>query len=263
MQPDELEALFEATRAEAERAASGVSGAAVPVVGPTPACGPVAGDAPRCAHAGPDGQCVDCGSGDARVLRERVGRLTRELHDGLTALRLDRTLSDMAVEMPDARNRLKYVVEMCERSARKVLDTLDELAPLQQATHDESAALLAAWEGVLDRRRRPDDGFLALFDRTRRHLATTVARAERTASLHSDIMVAQDFQDLTGQVCRRIEGITERIEAELLELLVDTDLEGGRERPRERLEGPQTTSGGDDAVKSQSEVDDLLRTMGF
>jgi chemotaxis protein CheZ len=263
MHSDELEALFEATRAEAERAAGDAGGDPPPAAVRGTDAGPATGSAADRPPGGPAGQRIDDGCGDARALRQRVGRLTRELHDGLTALRLDRTLSDMAVEMPDARSRLKYVVEMCERSAGKVLDALDELAPLQRAMHDESAELLAAWQGVLDRRCRPDEGFLALFERTRAHLAATVARAERTAGLHSDIMVAQDFQDLTGQVCRRIERITERIEAQLLELLVDTDLEGGAERRRELLEGPQTTSGREDAVTSQSEVDDLLSSMGF
>ncbi len=169
----------------------------------------------------------------------------------------------MAVEIPDARNRLKYVTEMCERSAQKVLDTLDELSPLQEATRDDSAALLARWDRMLLERRRPDEGFMALFESTRAHLEATVRRAERTAGLHSDIMMAQDFQDLTGQVCRKIEGITERIESQLLKLLIDTAPEDHRQRHQEMLEGPQVVAGRSDAVTSQTEVDDLLSSLGF
>ena len=271
MEHDELEALFESTRAEAERAAAEADRAG-PADAADTADAPDAGfpdtvvaavERRPCANAGPDGECVECVCAEARVLRERVGRLTRELHESLEALRLDETLADMAVEIPDARNRLKYVTEMCERSAQKVLDTLDELSPLQQASRDDSAALLASWGRLLDERRRPEEGFVALFERTRAHLAASVERADRTAALHSEIMMAQDFQDLTGQVCRKIEGITERIEAQLLKLLIDTAPQDDRTRRPGRLEGPQVTAGRRDAVTSQSEVDELLSSLGF
>ncbi len=276
MEHDDLEALFEATRAEAERAAAAPTvtpAAAAAVAPPVAAAASVAsldetfpdtvvvtGAPGHCPNADADGVCRDCRCGSARELRDRVGRLTRELHESLQELRLDRTLADMAVEIPDARNRLKYVTEMCERSAQKVLDTLDELSPLQEASRDESAALLARWDRMLSEKRRPEEGFMALFETTR---AATVRRAERTSSLHSDIMMAQDFQDLTGQVCRKIEGITERIETQLLKLLIDTAPEDHRQRHQEMLEGPQVVVGRSDAVTTQTEVDDLLSSLGF
>jgi len=292
MEHDDLEALFESTRAEAERAAAtALDPPTIAMVEPAVAEAPVADPAgarsvqleppargsialmldtiaihtapPSCPNAAADGSCIDCGCGAARELRDRVGRLTRELHESLQELRLDSTLADMAVEIPDARNRLKYVTEMCERSAQKVLDTLDELSPLQDATRDDSAALLARWDRLLQERQRPDEGFMALFASTREHLAASVQRAERTASLHTDIMMAQDFQDLTGQVCRKIEGITERIESKLLKLLLDTAPPDQRVRQLERLEGPQVVVGRNDAVGSQGEVDDLLSSLGF
>ncbi|HYF57652.1 MAG TPA: protein phosphatase CheZ, partial [Burkholderiaceae bacterium] len=217
----------------------------------------------RCPNADPDGICRQCTCGSARELRDRVGRLTRDLHESLKDLQLDQTLADMAVEIPDARNRLKYVTEMCERSAQKVLDTLDELSPLQDSQRDESARLLERWDRLLEERRRPEEGYMALFRTTREHLAASRQRAERSASLHSDIMMAQDFQDLTGQVCRKIEVITERIEKQLLALLIDTAPEDHRARHLEMLEGPQVVVGRSDAVASQSEVDDLLSSLGF
>ena len=281
MELDDLEALFEATRAEAERAvqpatpeppvvvAKAVAEPAVtevrreaaPVVDEAPA-----GEAPAvatCPNADENGQCLTCTCGNAKDLRDRVGRLTRELHESLQALSLDKALADVAVEIPDARNRLKYVTDMCERSAQKVLDTLDELAPLQQATRDDSAALLAKWNTMLDARQRPDEGFMALFEATRVHLAANIERADRSSSMHTDIMMAQDFQDLTGQVCRKIEAITEKIESQLLMLLIETAPKDHRARHQEMLEGPQVVVGRNDTVSSQSEVDDLLGSLGF
>jgi chemotaxis protein CheZ len=277
MEHDDLEALFEATRAEAERSVTAlaepppapVAREAAPV---PPTAAPAAAamipievqNPPEsCPNADPDGICRNCTCGSARELRDRVGRLTRELHESLQELRLDSTLADMANEIPDARNRLKYVTEMCERSAQKVLDTLDELSPLQEAERDDSQALHARWSKMLDERRRPEEGYMALFEATRTHLSQSVSRAERTSSLHSDIMMAQDFQDLTGQVCRKIEGITERIEQKLLKLLIDTAPEDHRARHQEMLEGPQVVAGRSDAVTTQGEVDDLLSSLGF
>lgn len=289
MEHDDLEALFEATRLEAERAAASAAPAtagagaedtdvavAEAPVAEAPAAAPLDTAAPgavvpiavhnppdNCPNADADGVCRTCTCGSARELRDRVGKLTRDLHESLQALRLDVTLADMATEIPDARNRLKYVTEMCERSAQKVLDTLDELSPLQDASRDDAKALLGRWSRMLDERRRPEEGYMALFEATRAHLSASIERTEKTASLHSDIMMAQDFQDLTGQVCRKIEGITERIESQLLKLLIDTAPEDHRVRHQEMLEGPQVVSGRSDAVASQSEVDDLLSSLGF
>jgi len=290
METDDLEALFESTRAEAERtAAQALDPPTVASLQPPAVAGAPGADAggphgstrsmpdttvsravPASCTRGADAvtevddaAALDCRCGAARQLRDRVGQLTRELHESLQELRLDSTLADMASEIPDARNRLKYVTEMCERSARKVLDTLDELSPLQDETRDESAALLDRWDRLLQERRRPDEGFMALFASTREHLAATVQRADRTAGLHTEIMMAQDFQDLTGQVCRKIEGITERIESKLLKLLVDTAPPEQGQRGQERLEGPQVVTGRQDAVSSQGEVDDLLSSLGF
>jgi chemotaxis protein CheZ len=289
MENDDLEALFEATRLEAERTAAATAPSAdasaaltaeaegdVAVaeadvaVAEAPAHAvesiiPIAVQNPpdNCPNADTDGVCRSCTCGAARELRDRVGKLTRDLHESLQALRLDVTLADMATEIPDARNRLKYVTEMCERSAQKVLDTLDELSPLQDASRDDSKALLSRWSRMLDERRRPEEGYMALFEATRAHLSASIERTDKTASLHSDIMMAQDFQDLTGQVCRKIEVITERIETQLLNLLIDTAPEEHRARHQEMLEGPQVVAGRADAVASQGEVDDLLSSLGF
>ena len=282
MEHDDLEALFEATRLEAERAASSGSDASPSDAAPNDSAVidapmaletqrfdepviPIAVHSPpdNCPNADEDGICRSCTCGSARELRDRVGRLTRDLHESLQALRLDVTLADMATEIPDARNRLKYVTEMCERSAQKVLDTLDELSPLQDANRDDAKALLSRWNRMLDDRKRPEEGYMRLFESTRAHLQTSIERTDKTSSLHSDIMMAQDFQDLTGQVCRKIEGITERIESQLLKLLIDTAPEDHRARHKEMLEGPQVVTGRADAVTSQSEVDDLLSSLGF
>lgn len=263
---DDLDALFESVRAEAERNAASLgtpaSLTAEPAVSEPPTVDEVR-PVSACPNAPEGGLCAHCTCGNARQIRDRLGHITRNLHESLQALRLDRSLADVAAAIPDARNRLKYVTEMCERSAEKVLDTLDELSPLQQATRDDSAALLQQWDALFEHGERPESGYRELFHRTRSALAATVARADRTASLHTDIMMAQDFQDLTGQVCRKIDDITQRIEAELVALLIESAPEEQRARHQEMLEGPQVVAGRGDTVSSQTEVDDLLNELGF
>lgn len=280
MEDQDLDALFEQALAQAEATSTppapstpAPSGfAATPIARGSAAGTPGAIDAEAienmaaCPRADADGVCRECTCGSAKELRERIGKLARDLHESLKELNLDKTLAEMAVEIPDARNRLKYVTEMCERSAQKVLDTLDELTPLQDDVKARSQALLAKWERMLGERERPDSGFMALFEETRSHLAATVAAADKASTLHTDILMAQDFQDLTGQVCRKIEGITERMETQLVHLLIDTAPADHRKRHEAligELEGPQVTAGRSDAVESQAEVDDLLSSLGF
>jgi chemotaxis protein CheZ len=90
-----------------------------------------------------------------------------------------------------------------------------------------------------------------------------VQRAERSGSLHTDVTMARDFQDLTGRVCLKIEAITEKIENQLLRLLIETAPKDQWARHQEMLEGPQLVTGRADNVTSQSEVDELLGSLGF
>lgn len=264
---EDLDALFESVRAQAELQATATTSAPTATVSvDTPAPAAAARSAQpgsTCPIAGTNGVCEQCSCGNARHLRDRVGQITRNLHESLEELSLDRSLADIAAAIPDARNRLQYVTEMCERSAQKVLDTLDELSPLQDATQADSAALVRQWDALIDQGARPENGYAALFVQTRAVLTATVERTRRTSSLHTDIMMAQDFQDLTGQVCRKIEAITQKIETELVSLLIESAPDEHRARHQELLEGPQVVAGRNDTVTSQTEVDDLLKELGF
>ena len=280
----DLDALFDAVQAQTEAARAAPTDAApstaagalraastVAPIGPpvhrtapdAPGASPACTGACACSSPPPDGKPPVCNCGEARALRARIGKLTRDLHESLKALRLDETLAEMAVEIPDARNRLKYVTEMCERSAQKVLDALDVLGPIHDGLRADAASLHRRWDRMLAQRERPDDGFMRLFEDTRAYLGSVEARTGHAGSLHTEIMMAQDFQDLTGQVCRKIEVITERIESQLIHMLIDTAPDEMKPRNLGMLEGPQVTQDRADAVNSQSEVDSLLSSLGF
>ena len=78
----------------------------------------------------------------------------------------------------------------------------------------------------------------------------------------TDIMMAQDFHDLTGQVIRRIGDMAATLEANLVALLIET-------RPADAgaadgfLNGPVTDTTRTDVVTSQAQVDELLDALGF
>ena len=120
MDDQDLEALFDAVQAEASAAQSAqaaaavaeATGAAETVVTAVARASAAAPKKP-CPNADDDGVCRECTCGDARELRTRIGKLTRDLHESLQELQLDETLAEMAVEIPDARNQLKYVTDMC------------------------------------------------------------------------------------------------------------------------------------------------------
>ena len=75
-------------------------------------------------------------------------------------------------------------------------------------------------------------------------------------------MMTQDFQDLSGQVIKRVIDIISRTETELLQLLTQTapeHLAAAAAASGAHLQGPQTP---EKALK-QDDVDDLLASMGF
>ncbi len=205
-------------------------------------------------------RAVGLGRGDAEpALYQRIGRIVRELHESLRELGRERLLEEAAQAIPDAGERLAWVARMTEQAAGRVLAAVEIAAPLQEALHAEAAALQARWEreapGV-----RPE-----LAADTRRFLATAAAHGAATRDQLREIMMAQDFQDLTGQVIARILGLVRRLETELVQLLLEAMPPGERRpAPQRFLDGPVVHAHGrSDVLASQKQVDELLESLGF
>lgn len=185
-------------------------------------------------------------------LRVRVGHLTRELHESLKQLGVVPTLSDVAQQLPDAKSRLRYIAEVAERSATRVLDSIDALQPQAQAMRDEADVLLQQLQNGGDAWRTTMAAFLLKVQ----------ANCESSLAHYHEMLMAQEFQDLTGQVVKRTETIVTSLEKQLVQLLVDT-AGGDFQRKEEALEGPQVEAGKSGTVANQGEVDDLLASLGF
>ena len=196
----------------------------------------------------------------------RIGHMTRALHESLRGLGLDKLIEKAASDIPDARDRLDYVVRLSEQSAKRVLDATDAANPLQDSIDERAAELGRSWQTLLaESGHGTDPAWRELAERTVASLAESRNAAIATKSHLMDIMMAQDFQDLTGQVISRITGIAQNLEKQLVQVLVDfAPSEIKRELDNGLLNGPQINpEGNSDVVADQGQVDDLLDSLGF
>ncbi|MDB5961990.1 MAG: protein phosphatase CheZ [Massilia sp.] len=194
----------------------------------------------------------------------RIGHMTRALHDSLRGLGLDKLIEKAASDIPDARDRLDYVARLSEQAAQKVLNATDEANPLQDSIDRGARELSASWQAALAAPEGTAD-WRALAERTMRELESSRAAAGATKGYLMDIMMAQDFQDLTGQVIGKVTTIAQNLEKQLVQMLVDfAPAEVKREFDNSLMNGPQINpTGTADVVANQGQVDDLLDSLGF
>ena len=195
----------------------------------------------------------------------RIGHMTRALHDSLRGLGLDKLIEKAASDIPDARDRLDYVARMSEQAAQKVLNATDAASPLQDGIDSNAQELSAAWNTLLDNDATSDGEWRALAERTALNLDAMRGATVDTKAYLMDIMMAQDFQDLTGQVITKVTAIAQNLEQQLVQMLVDfAPAEVKREFDNSLLNGPQINpEGNSEVVANQGQVDDLLDSLGF
>ncbi|MEI2417589.1 protein phosphatase CheZ [Orrella sp. JC864] len=199
----------------------------------------------------------------AEDLIARIGALTRLLRDSMRELGLDQAIKDAAQAIPDARDRLDYVAKMTEQAAHRVLNACESAQPLQEAMQRRAQALDGQWQEWFDAPKELPEA-RALVDETRGFLKEVGQGSQATQGHLMEIIMAQDFQDLTGQVIMRMMGVIGTIERELLQVLIDNVPIERREEANSLLNGPQVNPEGKaDVVTSQAQVDDLLDSLGF
>jgi chemotaxis protein CheZ len=198
---------------------------------------------------------------DESVFNE-IGHLTRTLHDSLRDLGFDKNLQKAASAIPDARDRLNYIATMTQAAAERVLNATESAQPIVEKIESGAKDLAAEWQKMFDN--KLDVGqFKQLAMQTHAYLTEVPKQTRQTNASLTEIMMAQDFQDLTGQVIKKVMDVTQNLEKQLLELLinnappdvkVDTSL----------LNGPVVNAAGrTDVVTNQKQVDDLLESLGF
>lgn len=194
----------------------------------------------------------------------QLGQMTRGLHNLLRELGYDKTLEKVANELPDNRDRLNYIAAMTAQAAERTLNAAEVAQPIQAKMGDTARDLSSQWQRLNNRQLGVDE-FKALVADTQSFLASVPAQTESTNAQLMEIILAQDFQDLTGQVIKKILEGAQRLESQLLALLIETTPEDKRSTVAPGLlNGPVVnTMGRNDVVTSQEQVDDLLESLGF
>jgi len=192
------------------------------------------------------------------AVHQKLGMLTRQLHDSLNELGYTSKLKGSAEELPDAQSRLTYIARLTGEAAEKVLSRVD-LAKIQ---HDFVAAETSKLAAFIVKNPVAAVATGAVYN-----FVADVERASKEIDMHlTEIMMAQDFHDLTGQVIARVVNLISTIEKQLVELLIQTAPNPSAAQPKapEVLAGPVVdASKRSDVVTDQSQVDDLLASLGF
>jgi len=215
-------------------------------------------------QAVPDTPAADAAGHACDDVLNRVGRLTRSLHDTLSELGYEQQLQECATgTIPDARERLAYVVSMTEQAASRALNAIEIAQPLQEELGNSAETLSQRWD-ALYRHELSVDEFKALAGQTREFLQAAPQKTRLTAEQLREIMMAQDFQDLTGQVIKKITECAQKMEAQMLKLLVDHAPPEKRSEASGLLNGPVINKQGrTDIITNQTQVDELLESLGF
>jgi chemotaxis protein CheZ len=196
---------------------------------------------------------------------KQVGLMARQLHDTLGALGYDKLIEKTVSAIPDARDRLAYIANLTEQAACKVLNATDIASPLQEELEGGAALLGAKWDALYANKMGVED-FKLLASETRAFLKNAVPqRTAATKEQLMEIMMAQDFQDLTGQVIKKVVGLAQDLESQLMNVLIET-MPGDKrtDSVNTLLNGPVINAEGrTDVVASQQQVDELLDSLGF
>ena len=243
---DDLESLFDQVAATAAPAAVAVAATS-------------AAPAPAAAAHAEDGQ--------EGGMFERLGGIVRLLHDSLRELGYDKALTEASSQIVDAQDRLEYVATLTEQAANKVLNTLDEGMPAQDLLQKQAKDMEARWTDLFEGKLSLDE-FKALAGDSRQFAGVVNQATEAERARLLEIMMAQDFQDITGQLIKKVVKITQTVESELAQLLRDNAPPDIKEKlakkeqpaaPVQLMQGPSVP----DTALNQDNVDDLLADLGF
>ncbi|MBQ4831768.1 protein phosphatase CheZ [Pseudoalteromonas sp. MMG010] len=223
---------------------------------------------------------INHASNEQSKLFEEVGKLTRQLHSSLNNFDLDTRLSNLTTDkIPDAKKRLTYVIEVTENAANKTMDAVEASLPLAQQLADEVANMKPTWDRLMSRDIELGE-FKKLCHSIDHFMNNSHFKTDQLQTLLTNVLMAQDYQDLTGQVIKRVIELVRDVEENLIQLLTafaeqeDTSPAKSSEQLKasepvieKSLTGPEgpiiDKESRNDVVSDQDEVDDLLSSLGF
>jgi len=212
-----------------------------------------------------------------RTLYDEIGKLTRALHEAIKEMTSGDELSE-DTGMGQASDKLAYVIKMTDKAANRTMDLVEEGMPLNSENLNGAKEIQEQWQRFLRKELKPNE-FRDLTKQIDRYLTQTQVNSNKISTHLSDILMAQDFQDLTGQVINRVTKLVAEVEARLVDLVamagevdritgishadphhIDTPQEDDK---KIIAEGPQIDTSLDGVIDGQDDVDDLLSSLGF
>lgn len=206
--------------------------------------------------------------GEPRVLFNEIGKLVRNFYEQMKVISSDipERLDNIAQhKMEDAGQRLGYIVEMTENAANSTLDFAESLSEALKQQETEDKAILRKIASALKSKDLP-----STVEKSLKSIQSTLdRRTEEHASnqqIITQILVAQSYQDLTGQIIQKIINLLASLETELVEMISSfAQVHEGGSRALEQ--GGDTRQGsqpeGANARQTQGDVDTLLDALGF
>jgi len=201
------------------------------------------------------------------VLFQEVGKLTRQLHDSISVFSNDERFTGLAENrIPDTRERLTFVIEKTEESAHRTLNAVEEALPIAHELEENGRTMRQDWE-KFTRREMNAEEFRQMSKRIDIFLETVEADAKQLHTGLSSIMMAQDFQDITGQIIRQVIELVQEMEEGLVKVIKSAGIVTRNKEDNIKdivSEGPQVNQEENpDVMSGQDEVDDLLSSLGF
>lgn len=203
-------------------------------------------------------------------LFQELGKLTREFHSALNSFRFDERISSMAKEeIPDAKERLNYVITKTEEAANKTLNAIESVVPMCEEMAESTSKLGEQWTRFTRRELGPAE-FRSLSNELLQHFGSSGGKLVDVKLHLNDVLMAQDFQDITGQIIKRVIALVGDVEKSLVELIklgggvAQSSSSSKKTSDPSALEGPQVPGlESETVVSGQDDVDDLLSSLGF
>jgi len=202
-------------------------------------------------------------------LFQEVGKLTRQLHDTMSGFSADSKITAMAEhDIPDAKERLQYVITMTEQAANQTLNVVEGVLPVSEELNEQSRQLSEKWSRFLDKE-MPFAEFKNMSAEITDYFQKSGGSLQQMQDGLNEILMAQGFQDITGQIIKRVIDLVQDLETSMVELI---RISGGKSTGAEKVDEPSSLPGPvvpgvddkkGDVAASQDDVDDLLSSLGF
>ncbi|PVZ66692.1 protein phosphatase CheZ [Pelagibaculum spongiae] len=204
-------------------------------------------------------------------LFQELGKLTRDLHEAINNIRVDDHIAALAEqEIPDATDRLKYVIAMTEQAAHRTLTSVEESLPLIEGVGSQAEMIQGEWKRFMNREMSAEE-FRGLCGKIDQFFDLAKNDSSKVQANLTDVLMAQDYQDLTGQVIRKVITLVEEVQGNLVNLIrmtggaaiTQVEQSPAIEKFEESVAPPVAEPEARADLCGQDDVDDLLSSLGF